>query len=235
MAQSEIDAVRALLSSKPRPVGWPARRKRLDEVGAVWPVADDVEFTAVDVNGMPGEYSMVPGSDPSRVLMFFHGGGYCSGSIQSHRRLVTEAGRAARMRTLAVAYRLAPEHPFPAAYDDALTAWRFLRNQGIAAADIAIGGDSAGAGLTLGLIGRLRDAARGASRMRVAHFAMDGSDDVRFDPCEQSRGRSAHSQRISERISGCLSSRWHGQKRSARLSALRRFRKLSSDAHPGWF
>ena len=103
MAQSEIDAVRALLSSKPRPVGWPARRKRLDEVGAVWPVADDVEFTAVDVNGMPGEYSMVPGSDPSRVLMFFHGGGYCSGSIQSHRRLVTEAGRAARMRTLAVA------------------------------------------------------------------------------------------------------------------------------------
>ena len=235
MAQSEIDAVRALLSSKPRPVGWPARRKRLDEVGAVWPVADDVEFTAVDVNGMPGEYSVVPGSDPSRVLMFFHGGGYCSGSIQSHRRLVTEAGRAARMRTLAIGYRLAPEHPFPAAYDDALTAWRFLRNQGIAAADIAIGGDSAGAGLTLGLIGRLRDAARGASRMRVAHFAMDGSDDVRFDPCEQSRGRSAHSQGISERISGCLSSRRHGQKRSARLSALRRFQKLSSDANPGWF
>ena len=158
MAQSEIDAVRALLSSKPRPVGWAARRKRLDEVGTVWPVADDVEFTAVDVNGMPGEYSTVPASDPSRVLMFFHGGGYCSGSIQSHRRLVTEAGRAARMRTLAVGYRLAPEHPFPAAYDDALTAWRFLRNHGIAAAHIAIGGDSAGAGLTLAVISRLRDA-----------------------------------------------------------------------------
>jgi monoterpene epsilon-lactone hydrolase len=158
MAHSEIDAVRALLSSKPRPVGWPERRKRLDEVGTVWPVADDVQLTAVDMNGVPGEYSMVPGSDPSRVLMFFHGGGYCSGSIESHRRLVTEAGRAARMRTLAVAYRLAPEHPFPAAYDDALTAWRFLRNQGIGAAGIAIGGDSAGAGLTLALIGRLRDA-----------------------------------------------------------------------------
>ena len=157
MAPSEIDAVRALLSSKPRPVGLAERRKRIDEVGAVWPVADDVEFTAVDVNGMQGEYSLIPGSDPSRVLMFFHGGGYCSGSIQSHRRLVTEAGRAARIRTLAVGYRLAPEHPFPAAYDDALTAWRFLRNQGMAAAHIAIGGDSAGAGLTLGLIGRLRD------------------------------------------------------------------------------
>ena len=158
MAQSEIDAIRALLSSKPRPVGWPARRKRLDDVGTVWPVADDVELTAADLNGVAGEYSVVPGSDPSRMLMFFHGGGYCSGSIKSHRRLVTEAGRAAKMRTLAVDYRLAPEHPFPAAYDDALTAWRFLRDQGIAAAHIAIGGDSAGAGLTLGLISRLRDA-----------------------------------------------------------------------------
>ena len=234
MAQSEIDAVRALLSSKPRPVGWPARRKRLDEVGAVWPVADDVEFTAVDVNGMPGEYSVVPGSDPSRVLMFFHGGGYCSGSIQSHRRLVTEAGRAARMRTLAVGYRLAPEHPFPAAYDDALTAWRFLRNQGIAAARHCDRWRQR-RGRTHSRIDRpVARRARGASRMRVAHFAMDGSDDVRFDPGEQSRGRSADSQRISERISGCLSSRWHGQKRPPRLSALRRFQKLSSDANPGW-
>jgi epsilon-lactone hydrolase len=158
MAQSEIDAVRALLSSKPRPVGWPERRKRIDEVGAFWPVADDVELTAVDVNGIPGEYSVVAGSDPSRVLMFFHGGGYCSGSIKSHRRLVTEAGRASKMRTLAVAYRLAPEHPFPAAYDDVLIAWRFLRNQDIAPEDIAIGGDSAGAALSLSLISRLRDA-----------------------------------------------------------------------------
>lgn len=158
MPQSEIDVVRALLSSKPRPVGWPERRKRLDDVGAVWPVAQDVEVTAIDVNGMPGEYSIVPGSDPSRVLMFLHGGGYCSGSIKSHRRLVTEAGRVAKMRTFAVDYRLSPEHAFPAAYNDALTAWRFLRKQGVPAAQIAIGGDSAGAGLTLGLIGRLRDA-----------------------------------------------------------------------------
>jgi monoterpene epsilon-lactone hydrolase len=158
MAQSEIDAVRALLASKPRPVGWAARRKRLDEVGSVWPVADDVELTAVDINGVAGEYSIVPGSDPSRLLMFFHGGGYCSGSIQSHRRLVTEAGRAARMRTFAVGYRLAPEHPFPAAYEDALTAWQFLRDHDIPAANIAIGGDSAGAGLTIALMGRLRDA-----------------------------------------------------------------------------
>src|SRR5947208_2949253 len=158
MAQSEIEAVRALLGSKPRPVDWPERRKRLDEVGSVWSVADDIKLAAVNVNGLPGEWSIVPGSDPSRVLMFFHGGGYCSGSILSHRRLVTEAGRAAGVRTLAIGYRLAPEHPFPAAYDDALTAWRFLRDENISAAHIAIGGDSAGAGLTVALITRLRDA-----------------------------------------------------------------------------
>jgi acetyl esterase/lipase len=61
------------------------------------------------------------------------------------------------MRTVAVGYRLAPEHPFPAALDDALTAWRYLRDQGIAAAHIAIGGDSAGGGLTVALVNRLRD------------------------------------------------------------------------------
>jgi monoterpene epsilon-lactone hydrolase len=158
MAQSEIEAIRALLGSKPRPVGWLERRKRLDDVGSVWPVAGDVKLTAVDVNGIPGEWSIVPGSDPSRVLMFFHGGGYCSGSILSHRRLVTEAGRAAGVRTLAIAYRLAPEHPFPAAYDDALAAWGFLRNQNIPTTHISIGGDSAGTGLTIALISRLRDA-----------------------------------------------------------------------------
>ncbi len=158
MVQSEIEAIRALLSSKPRPVGWAERRKRLDDVGSVWPAAEDVKLTAADVSGVPGEWSIAPGSDPSRVLMFFHGGGYCSGSILSHRRLVTEAGRASGVRTLAIGYRLAPEHPFPAAYDDALTAWRFLRDQNIPAAHIGIGGDSAGAGLTIALISRLRDA-----------------------------------------------------------------------------
>ena len=153
----EIAAVRALLGAKPRPVGWAERRARIDEVGSVWPVAADVTLTPVDAGCVPAEWSIVPGSDPSRVLLFFHGGGYCSGSLVSHRRMVTEAGRAARIRTLAVAYRLAPEYPFPAALDDALSAYRFLRQQGIAAAHIAVGGDSAGGGLTVTLINRLRD------------------------------------------------------------------------------
>src|SRR5262245_7876602 len=157
MEQIDIAAIRALLASKPRPVGWPARRQRLDDVGSVWPVAPDVTLTAADINGIPGEWSTVPGSDSSRALLFFHGGGYCSGSIVSHRRMVSEAGRAAGVRTLAIGYRLAPEHPFPAALDDAVTAWHFLRRQGIAAKHVAIAGDSAGGGLSLAVTLKLRD------------------------------------------------------------------------------
>jgi acetyl esterase/lipase len=157
MEPIDIDGIRALLSAKPRPVGWAARRARLDEIGSVWPVAADVTLTPLSIGDLTAEWSSAPGSDASRVLMFLHGGGYCSGSITSHRRMVTEAGRAARVRTLAVGYHLAPEHPFPAAFDDALTAWHFLRREGIAAGHIAVGGDSAGGGLSLALTLKLRD------------------------------------------------------------------------------
>jgi monoterpene epsilon-lactone hydrolase len=158
MAESEIDAIRKLLTSKPRPVGWSERRERLDEVGSVWPVASDIRCESVDCDGVAGEWSIAPGSDASKVLLFFHGGGYCSGSIKSHRRMVTEAGRAMGVRTLAIDYRRAPEHPYPAQHEDALTAWRFLRRQGIAAGRIVVGGDSAGGNLSLSLVYRLRAA-----------------------------------------------------------------------------
>jgi acetyl esterase/lipase len=158
VSQQEIDTIRALLTAKPRPVGWHDRRERIDEIGSTWPVAPDVKLEECECGSVPGEWSIVFGSDPERVLLFFHGGGYCSGSIVSHRRMVTEAGRAARMRTLAVQYRLAPEHPYPASHEDAMAAWRFLRGQGIAARDIAVGGDSAGGNLTITLINRLRAA-----------------------------------------------------------------------------
>jgi monoterpene epsilon-lactone hydrolase len=155
---SEIDDIRAMLGAKPRPTGWAARRARLDEVGGAWLPADDIAFEAVDIGGIPAEWSVALGSDRDLVLLFFHGGGYCSGSIASHRRLVSEAGRAAGMRTLAVDYRLAPEHPFPAAQEDAEAAWQYLLAQGIAPSRIAVGGDSAGGGLTVALINRLRAA-----------------------------------------------------------------------------
>jgi epsilon-lactone hydrolase len=157
MPTVEIDEIRALLTSQPRPVGWPERRQRLDEVGSISPVANDVTLESIDMEGVSGEWSMAPGCHPGRVLIFLHGGGYCSGSIRSHRRMVTEAGRAAAVRTLAVGYRLAPEHPFPAALDDALTAWQFVRGQGVPTQCIAVGGDSAGGGLTVALLNRLKE------------------------------------------------------------------------------
>src|SRR5690349_21762543 len=158
MVTDELAAIRALLSSKPRPTGWPERRRRLDEVGSIWPAADDITLEPVDISGVPGEGSTAPGSNSACVLIYFHGGGYCSGSIRSHRRMVTEVGRAGKVRTLAVGYRLAPEDSFPAAFEDAFTAWRFLRKQGFAPEKIVIGGDSAGGGLTVALINRLRQA-----------------------------------------------------------------------------
>jgi len=147
-----------LLHSQPRPVGWTQRRERLDAIGSTSPIATDIRLDAIDINGVPAEWSLAPGSDPARVLLFFHGGGYCSGSITSHRGMVTAVGRAAGVRTLAVGYRLAPEHPFPAALDDALTAYRFLVDRQVAPEKIAIGGDSAGGGLSLAAMTRLRDA-----------------------------------------------------------------------------
>jgi monoterpene epsilon-lactone hydrolase len=158
MSSSEIDAIRELLRSKPRPAGFAERRERLDAIGSTSPPAGDIRLEPIDADGVAAEWSLAPGSDPSKVLLFFHGGGYCSGSIVSHRGMVTEAGRAARARTLAVGYRLAPEHPFPAAIEDARSAYRFLLDQGIAPSKTVIGGDSAGGGLTLALMTSVRDA-----------------------------------------------------------------------------
>ena len=160
MSGSEIDGVRELLESLPRPANLAERRARLDTIASADGVAADIRFEPVAIGGCEAEWSLAPGSDASRVLLFFHGGGYCSGSIRSHRGMVSEAGRAAKVRTLALGYRLAPENPFPAALDDALASIAFLGAQGIAAGHIAIGGDSAGGGLSLAAMIRLRDAAR---------------------------------------------------------------------------
>ncbi len=90
--------------------------------------------------------------------MYLHGGGYVIGSLDSHRHLVAEAGRACGVAALALDYRLAPEHPFPAAVDDALAGYRFLLGRGLAPGRIAIAGDSAGGGLVVSAMVAIRDA-----------------------------------------------------------------------------
>jgi epsilon-lactone hydrolase len=134
------------------------RRARLDALGSHFEVPSDVRVEPISANGAAAEWTITPEANPSRVLMFLHGGGYVSGSLNSHRHMVAQSGRLARARTLAIDYRLAPEHPFPAALDDALAGYRFLVAQGIAPDHIALCGESAGGGLALAAMVSLRDA-----------------------------------------------------------------------------
>ncbi len=157
MSEHEISALRALLTSRPRPSSVAERRERLDALGHAYPTAEDVRLEPSSAGGVPAEWSITPGADASRVLLYLHGGGFSVGSIVSHRAMVTETGRAARARTLAIDYRRTPEHPFPAALDDALAAYRWLLEQNVPPGRIAIGGDSAGGGLTLALMVSLRE------------------------------------------------------------------------------
>lgn len=109
----------------------------------------DTRIDSVDVDGIPAEWLAAPGVDVDRVLLYLHGGGYVIGSIATHRGLTAALSNAANCRVLALDYRLAPEHPYPAAVEDATKAYRWLLKQGIEANKITISGDSAGGGLTL--------------------------------------------------------------------------------------
>jgi monoterpene epsilon-lactone hydrolase len=127
--------------------------------GRLHPVPDDVRVTEVNAGGVPAHWLAAPGADPGRVLLFLHGGGFELGSLRSDGELAARLGRAGGMRVLFPEYRLAPEHPFPAAIDDVLTAWRWLRtDQGLNARSMAVAGDSAGGGLAVALLVATRDA-----------------------------------------------------------------------------
>jgi acetyl esterase/lipase len=160
MSADDIDEIRRLLVAKPRPTTLVERRERLDEIGSAYGVAADISFEATHIGGVEAEWSATSGCDASRVLIYFHGGGYCSGSIRSHREMAAEAGRAAGIKTLTVGYRLAPEHPYPAALQDVMAVYDALLASSLSGSRIAVGGDSAGGNLTLALMLSLRDAGK---------------------------------------------------------------------------
>jgi acetyl esterase/lipase len=157
MPDPDITRIRAMLTSRPRPTGTEERRQRLDALGQAFGAPDDARLEAIEIAGVPAEWSTTPQADAGRAVLYLHGGGYMAGSIISHRYLAVETGRAAHARTLALGYRLAPEHPYPAQLEDALAAYSMLRDKGFAASNIAVGGDSAGGNLTLALLIALRD------------------------------------------------------------------------------
>lgn len=161
MADHEVEIIRTWLSERPRPVDVAERRKRLDALGAQYPLPGDVQLEPVVANGVRAEWTTTPEADPAHAILFLHGGGYMAGSLISHRHMIACAGREARARTLALDYRLAPEHPFPAALEDALAGYRFLLSQGFEPARIAIAGESAGGGLAVATLTSLRDSGVG--------------------------------------------------------------------------
>ena len=122
------------------------------------PLPETATLNEIRIGDMAADWIAMPGSANGRVVLYLHGGAYVLGSNRTHRELASRIAQEAAARVLVVDYRLAPEHPFPAAVEDALTAYRWLRRQGVAAASIAIAGDSAGGGLTLATLLALRDA-----------------------------------------------------------------------------
>jgi monoterpene epsilon-lactone hydrolase len=135
------------------------RRRGFAPAGRLHPVPDDVQVTDVTAGGVPAHWLAAPGADAGRVLLFLHGGGFELGSLRSDGELAARLGRASGMRVLFVEYRLAPEHTFPAAIDDVIAAWRWLRtDQNLNAESLAVAGASAGGGLAVALLVAARDA-----------------------------------------------------------------------------
>ncbi|WP_428490469.1 alpha/beta hydrolase [Rhodopila sp.] len=158
MADPEIAKVREMLAARPRATEVAQMRIDADERSKAFGLPDDVTVQAVNANGVKAEWTSTPDADASRVILYLHGGGYVICSLQSHRHLIAEIGRAAGARTLGIDYRLAPEHPFPAPVEDSLAAYRFLLDSGIKPNRIALAGDSAGGGLVVAAMLAIREA-----------------------------------------------------------------------------
>ena len=158
MSDTEIGALREKLASRVRSDDYRQRRKDMDAGFLQYGIARDVTVEPVTANGVRAEWTSTPGDNRDAALLYVHGGGYVIGSLDSHRHLVSEAGRAANAWALAVDYRLGPEHPFPAAVEDAVSGYRYLLSRGIRPGRIAIAGDSAGGGLVVAAMLAIRGA-----------------------------------------------------------------------------
>jgi len=160
MPSQEFETILTMLRARPI-TGEPTvadMRTGFEAIASVFTAAPDVVRQPVRAGGVPAEWVSTPEASAARVILYLHGGGYVIGSINTHRDLASRLSRAAGARVLLIDYRLAPEHPFPAAVDDATAAYRWLLATGVAPAQIAIAGDSAGGGLTVATLVALRDA-----------------------------------------------------------------------------
>jgi epsilon-lactone hydrolase len=122
------------------------------------PAEADIQCEPVNAGGVNAEWISAPGASRERAVLYLHGGGYVVGSVKTHRDLMGRVSRAAKARVLGLDYRLAPEHPFPAAVDDSVAAYKWMLQQDLKPSRIAVAGDSAGGGLVIATLVAIRDA-----------------------------------------------------------------------------
>lgn len=136
-------------------------RQSQDSLGAVLGSKRDTLIREVDIDGMYGEWVSVDRAHMKKyVILYCHGGGYMTGSSLYARTLTTKLAATTSMDVLCFDYRLAPEHPYPAAIEDAMRAWNYLMLLGYGARDVIIAGDSAGGNMALSLVLHLKEAGR---------------------------------------------------------------------------
>lgn len=151
-------SVKRLATKKLRERGLTERRKKFDEIGArLGKLPEHCRRQPIRIGDMVAEWLAFPKSNANKVILYLHGGAYEYGSANTHRTLAARIGQAAGVKVLLPEYRLAPEHPFPAAIEDAVQAYRWLLRQGFHPTDIIFAGDSAGAGLSVSASLVLRD------------------------------------------------------------------------------
>ena len=163
MPSEEHEALVALLKTRrenapEEPPSIEEIRTGFEEMTAVFPLGDDVACEPVKAGAVPAEWVRTADSRADRAILYLHGGAYVVGSILSHRELASRIARESRAACLVLDYRLAPEHRFPAAVEDATAAYRWLLASGLDAQRLVVAGDSAGGGLTLATLFALRDA-----------------------------------------------------------------------------
>jgi acetyl esterase/lipase len=132
-------------------------RRLLRELTSAQPLPADVTVTAAELGGVPAAEITIDGTEPRHVVLYFHGGVYVLGDAVSAAGLAAQIGRRTDATVISVDYRLAPEHPYPAAVDDALAAYQALLDNGTAPSDIAFAGESAGGGLAIATLVSARD------------------------------------------------------------------------------
>ena len=233
MSDSEIASLRAMIVARPRASEIAQMRLDIDRRGKDFGLAADVTVQTVDAHGVRAEWTSTPDADRSSAILYLHGGGYVIGSLDSHRHVAAEVGRASGARTLAVDYRLAPEHPFPAAVEDTLAAYRYLLESDIQPKHIALAGDSAGGGLVVGALLAIREA---GLPLPGCGWCISPWVDMEALGASLHRSGRHRSDRAEgdDRVDGTTVSRRRRSAPPACRANLRRSPRAAAAADPGW-